>query len=189
VGRNRESQHVFLVGVKHTGKSHVAKLIAKMTNRRLIDIDEAITDLYAAESGHRLVVRDIYGRDDGQSFRRLEAVACSQAAESAEPVVVATGGGVCDNSNAVAALQDGLIVALEAEPLLLFNRIMERGIPAFMKAGTRAEAWTEFEDLHRRRSALYREMTDVVVEVSDRSPQEVAAEVIIRIEEHIHGGK
>ena len=185
----RESQPVFLVGVKHTGKSHLAKLIANRMNRGLIDIDEKVEQMYAAEFGERLAVREIYRRDDGQTFQRLEARACNKAIRSPEMVVVATGGGLCDNTEAVAQLQCGVIVALEADPELLFNRIIRHGIPAFMSASTTAEAKSEFADLHRRRSALYREMSDIVVAVGDQQPSEAAAEVILRIKEHIHGGK
>ncbi len=186
---NRDSQPIFLVGVKHTGKSHLAKLIAGRMNRGLIDIDEEIEQMYAAEFGERLVVREIYRRDDGQTFRRLEADACSNAARSPKLVVIATGGGLCDNAEAVAQLRLGVAVALDADPELLFNRIIRNGIPAFMSASTTAEARDEFEDLHRRRSILYREMSDIVVEVGDGEPTEAATEVILRIEEHIHGGK
>lgn len=186
---NRDSQPVFLVGLKHTGKSSLAKLIAGRMNSGLIDIDEKVEQMYAAEFGERLVVREIYRRDDGQTFRRLEADACSNAARSSKPVVVATGGGLCDNAEAVAQLRWGVVVALEADPELLFNRIIRNGMPAFMSASTVAGAKNEFEDLHRRRSILYREMSDIVVEIGDRQPTEAATEVILRIEEHIHGGK
>jgi len=104
-------------------------------------------------------------------------------------VVVATGGGLCDNVEAVAQLRCGVIIALEVDPELLFNRIIRNGIPAFMSARTTAEARDEFADLHRRRSALYREMSDIVVAVGNQQPAEAAAEVILRIEEHINGGK
>ncbi len=158
-------------------------------NRGLIDIDEKIEQMYAAESGERLVVREIYRRDDGRIFRQLETAACSKAARRSEPVVVATGGGVCDNAEAIAELRSGLIVALEADPELLFNRIIRNGIPAFMSASTKAEARGEFADLHRRRSVFYREISNVVVEVGGRQPAEVAAEVILRIEEYVDGRK
>ncbi|MEE8441167.1 MAG: shikimate kinase [Spirochaetia bacterium] len=175
--------------MKHTGKSRVARLVASRMNRDLIDIDEKIEQMYAAQSGERLVARDIYRHDDGQIFRQLETAACSRAARSPKPVVVATGGGVCDNSEAIAELRSGMIVALEADPELLFNRIIRNGIPAFMTASTPAEAKGEFADLHRRRSVLYRAISNVVVEVGGRQPAEVAAEVILRIEEYVHGGK
>ncbi len=189
VDHNRDSQPIFLIGVKHTGKSHLAKLIANRMNRGVIDIDEMVEQMYAAEFGERLVVREIYRRDDGQTFRRLEADACSKATRTPEMVVVATGGGLCDNAEAVAQLRCGVIIALEVDPELLFNRIIRNGIPAFMSARTTAEARDEFADLHRRRSALYREMSDIVVAVGNQQPAEAAAEVILRIEEHINGGK
>lgn len=187
--RDRESQPVFLVGVKHTGKSHVAKLVARRMRCGIIDTDETVEQMYAAEYEERLIVRNIYRRDDGQTFRRLETAACRRATRSLETVVVATGGGVCDNSEAIAELRSGFIVTLEADPEMLFNRIIRNGIPAFLSAGTIAEARIEFADLHERRSILYREMSDIAVEASGRQPEEVAAEVIIRIEEHVHGGK
>jgi len=187
--RDRESQHIFLVGVKHTGKSRIARLVARGMNRSPVDIDEQVEQMYVAEFRELLAVRDIYRRDDGQTFRRLEAAACGQAGRSPEPVVVATGGGLCDNSEAVAELRSGFIVALEVDPELLFKRIVRNGIPAFMSASTSAEARVEFADLHRRRLVLYREMSDVVVEAGDRQPAEIAAEVIMRVEEHVHGGK
>ena len=187
--RNPESQPVFLVGMKHTGKSLLAKVVAGKTGRRVIDVDEEIERLHAAESARRLSVRDIYGLDGGKTFGRLETVACSRAAATQNPVIVATGGGLCDNHAACAELDSGMIIALEADPELLFKRIIKRGIPAFMSASTRSEAWEEFLDLFQRRSARYREMADVIVEVHERPPKEVAAELAIRIEEYLHGGK
>ena len=57
---NRESEPIFLVGVKHTGKSRLARLVARGMNRSSVDIDEKVEQMYAAESGEWLAVRDIY---------------------------------------------------------------------------------------------------------------------------------
>ena len=180
---------IFLVGVKSTGKSHLARMIARDLNVARLDTDERIADLYSDSSGDRIGVRAIYRIDDGTTFRKLEAIACAEAARSPTPLIVATGGGVCDNAAAVSEMRSGLVLALEAEPEFLFRRIMKHGIPAYMSATTTAEAWIEFRSLHARRQTLYRELSDFTVGVGGRREDEIAAEVRARIEESWDGGE
>jgi shikimate kinase len=175
--------------MKHTGKSVLARAVSRKMQREAIDVDEEVERLHAEESSRRRSVRDIYRLDGGKTFQRLEATACGNAARTGEPVVVATGGGLCDNDKAIAQLDRGVIVALDADPELLFRRIIRKGIPAFMSAKTRPEAWVEFQNLYRRRSARYREMAHIIVRVDDRPPDEMAAELLVLIEEHLNGGK
>lgn len=180
------SQPIFLVGVKNTGKSVLAPLVAAHSNRVSVDTDAEVVRLHADETGRRDTVRAIFRSDGGVTFRRLEAIACTAAACSRERLVVATGGGLCDNPDAIAALTSGLIVALESDADLLFNRIMKRGIPAFLSARSRSEARGEFMELYQRRSELYRAMAHIRMQVGIRRPEEDAAELAERIEEYIH---
>lgn len=180
------SQPIFLVGVKNTGKSVLAPLVAGRTNRVSFDTDAEVVRLHAKETGRRETVRAIFRVDGGITFRRLEAIACAAAARSTERVVVATGGGVCDNPDAIAPLTSGLIVMLETDAAVLFSRIMRRGIPAFLSARTRSEAREEFMELYHRRSERYRTMAHISMEVGNRRPEEDAAELAERIEEYVH---
>jgi len=180
---------VFLVGVKHTGKSVLARLVARRLGWSYADIDELIERRYAADSGTRTTVREIYRIDSGATFRRLEADACRVAAQIAPPVIVATGGGLCDNLEAVAQLEDCVVVALEGSPRILFERIMRNGIPAYFRAATVEAARKEFEHLHARRSERYRAISSFVFTVGNRRPAQTAEELAMRIEEHLNGGK
>jgi len=182
-----ESGPVFLVGVKGSGKSHIGRLVARSTGRSFIDTDSEVERDYALEAGRTLAVRDIYRIDEGHTFRRLEAMVCRSIAARSGPVIVATGGGVCDNQGAAAELSAGIVVALQADSALLFRRILRKGLPPFL--ANRSEAQTEFEQLHRRRWAIYEAMAQIVVDVNDRPPAEIAAEIVIRLEEFLHGGK
>ena len=184
-----QRRHIFLTGMKHTGKSLLAKLVAREMDRDVLDIDDEIERLYFAAAGRKAGVRTIYGLDDGATFRRLEAEACRLVRETPYPLIVATGGGLCDNADAVAELSSSLTIVLDAPADVLFARIIRKGIPAFLSADNNTKAWQEFERLYRRRSALYQAMADGVVEVNDRPPAEIVAELVIRIEEHLDGGQ
>lgn len=185
----RQDRPVFLVGVKNTGKSVLARLVAERLGWSYADVDELIERAYAAHSGTRSTVRDIYRIDSGETFRRLEAEACRTAAQLAPPVIVAAGGGLCDNPEAVTQLEGCVVVTLEGDPRILFERIMRNGIPAYFTARTREDAREEFEQLHARRTERYRAISNVVFRVGDRRPAQTARELALKIKEHLNGGK
>jgi shikimate kinase len=171
-----------LVGVKHSGKSAVGRAIAARTNRRFVDTDELVRDIYRAHSGRRLAVRDIYRIDDGETFRRLEAEAC-RAAAAHPAAVVATGGGLCDNAPALEALDGHCTVHLRALPERVAGRVFARGIPAFLREVEPAAARREFMQLMERRAARYEEVAHFAMDTDGMTPDECAVEIIRRIEE------
>lgn len=187
--RGAANQHVFLVGVKASGKTAVGRLVARRLQRRFIDLDDVIEELYADETGNRTPVREIYRIDNGASFRRLEAAACDSVARSQSPAVVASGGGVCDNEQAAGSLSGGLVVHIHVDQETLFERIMRRGVPPFLEAGSEDQAREAFAALYRRRTERYLELADVTVAVGTAPPQEVADLLVRRIEEHEDGRK
>jgi shikimate kinase len=178
---------VFLVGAKGSGKSVVGRRLAEALHRSFRDVDTVVEDLYEERATQRLVVREIYRLDDGTSFRALEAAACRRLAESAERLVVATGGGVCDNPDAARALAAGLVVHLQGDADLLFDRIIRNGIPAFIASSTPEEAREEYRAIHRARSARYREMAQITVEIGGSPVSEIVDILQAEIEEWFRG--
>lgn len=153
-----------------------------------VDVDAEIVKRHRRSSGDDLSVREIYRTDGGATFRELEADICREASKSG-PVVIAAGGGLCDNAAARAYLDKAVMIALEAEAAVLFRRIMRRGIPSFMRARSREAAWVEFQSLHERRSAEYRKIAHMTIDTGDRSPGEVATLATRYIREGLNGGK
>ena len=164
-------RHLVLVGLMGAGKSTVARLLGDRLGRRVIDTDHAI------EQTAGRTVREIF-RDDGESaFRALETEALLAALATAEPCVVAAGGGmVLREENRRAMRESGArVVWLAADPSVLLERV---------KAGTHRPALDgdpagTLRRMHESREALYREVADLIVSVDGRSVGDVV-EAILR---------
>src|SRR6188768_737444 len=94
---------LFLIGFMAAGKTSVGRALAAATNRRFVDLDDAI-----AATGAN--VAELVARDE-RAFRELEAHTLDGLA--GDDLVVATGGGAAtfgDNLDRMRAR--GLVVAL-----------------------------------------------------------------------------
>ncbi len=167
--------HVVLVGLMATGKSTVGRLVAEALGRPLLDSDAQVE----ARAGRS--VREIWRTDGEEAFRRLEADALAAALDAAAPSVIAAAGGVvlAERNRDRLRGADVDVVWLRADVDTLLERVRSAGDthrplldddPAGM-----------LERMATDRTALYQEVADLVVDVDDRSPAEVAAEVLSAI--------
>jgi len=85
-----DKQNLILTGFSFTGKSVVAKDVAKRLGRELIDSDHRIADI-AGKS-----IPDIFADEGEEHFRGLEREVLEQACKR-EGVVIAIGGGAIVN--------------------------------------------------------------------------------------------
>jgi shikimate kinase len=178
---------IYLVGVKSTGKTTVGQIISQQTARPFLDIDVLIQELDSAESGMHRPVREIFAEDGRDRFMQLEKSACELVANRNDAVVVSTGGGLCENREAVHTLRGGVIVHLCDDVSRLADRSLRRGVPAYVKAESIEEAKKELAALFRRRIGIYRTMADLTIDIANQSPTEVAERVIFALEEHERG--
>ena len=116
---------IILCGIKHCGKSTIGKKLAKKLNIIFVDVDEEIEKI-AGKS-----CRDLYRQDGKEAFMKAEAKACKNIAENPlyENAVVATGGGICDNQEALDFLttekdgQEAKLFYVDIEEEIAFKRI------------------------------------------------------------------
>ncbi|MFW6288793.1 MAG: shikimate kinase, partial [Spirochaetota bacterium] len=148
-------KQIYLIGMKHTGKSQHGMALAEALGWDFLDTDTLIQELDSTETGMRRTVRDIYREDGPGRFQQLEAAACRLAAERGDSLVIATGGGVCDNPVALASIAEGLLVHLVDSLESLSRRIFSRGIPAFLRTDDEATGRKRFRELYARRIASY----------------------------------
>lgn len=155
-----------------TGKSTVGRLVAASLDRPLVDSDEQVE----AMAGR--TVREIWQADGEEAFRRLETAALTEAlADTAPTVVAAAGGVVLAEENRVLLAADHVdVVWLRARPDTLVARVRAAGDghrplldddPAGMLVRMEAD-----------RRELYESVADRVVDVDERSPDEVAAAIL-----------
>lgn len=164
-------KHLVLVGLMATGKSTAGRLIAEVLGRALVDTDHEV------ESRAGRSVRDIWRSHGEGEFRRLETETLADVLARPTPSVVAAAGGVvlAEPNRDLLARDDVVVVWLRARPETLARRVREAGEvhrplldddPAGM-----------LERMDHDRARLYEAVADHVVDVDDRSPDEVAAAV------------
>ena len=118
--------NIILVGFMATGKSHVGRVIARLTGRRMADIDEEIVRR-AGRPIHRIF------REDGEAvFRAMERHAalalCAPDPKGCGKVIAAGGGAFAQELTRQVLLDSGRVFCLTARPETIHYRIT-RGSP------------------------------------------------------------
>ncbi len=181
--------NIVLIGMKHCGKSTLGAALAARRGWAFVDVDAEIERAFAAETGERLSVREIYRRHGPETFRRLEGqvvehLAAGRTGPEAQPCVIAVGGQTAINPASRGLLRQlGLVVYLQVDGAELFRRVQAGGLPPFLDPA-RPEA--HFHEIHQQRRPLYEQQADLTVNLDRLTPAEALAVVLERIEEHPH---
>ena len=178
---NIEVPRVFIMGIKHSGKSTLGAMLARHVGGTFIDLDDVILQRFSrSRRGIFTSVREVYRTLGPQGFAQIEAEAARQV--SANPVpredvqVVALGGGTIENQRAMTCLDaSGVFLYLVQQEQILYRRIIKGGIPPFLDS---ANPEASFHELFLRRDALYRQRADCIVDVSNKNQAESLTAVI-----------
>ena len=114
---------IALMGIKHCGKSTQGKILAKKMGAQFYDTDDVITE----QTGK--TPRQIYTESGEEGFKTAEKNACQFVAEkimaSQTAAVIATGGGICNNSCALLELKKvSTFVFLNSQEKIAAKRIL-----------------------------------------------------------------
>jgi 3-dehydroquinate dehydratase-1 len=166
---------VYLIGFSGTGKSTVARLAAAELGWPACDLDRVV----AERSG--LTIPAIFAAEGEAGFRDRETEAL-RAVAAAGPQVVATGGGApLRPENRELMASSGWVVALEARPEALDERIRQQqqgpDADAIRPLLDPAQAAGRIRSLKEQRQPIYA-LADWTVHTDRLSPAEVAAEVV-----------
>jgi shikimate kinase len=176
---------IVLVGMMATGKTSVARQIARRLGRRVYDSDAMIT----ARTGQ--TVAQLFEAGGEPAFRDLETEVLDEAVDADPPGVVAAAGGVVlspanrDRLRAVSR-SGGVVVWLTADPAVLAARVHpgdHRPLLADDPAGTLAR-------LSAERGPLYAEVADRTVDTGKVPFGRMVDEVLdaVRAVAREHGG-
>lgn len=158
-------RHIALVGLPGVGKTTVGRLASRRLAISFVDLDAFIV----SEAGRP--IPELFAEHGEQHFRDLETNAVRSVLARSERTVVSTGGGVVLREvNRSTLGSQAWIGWLRADLNLLSERV-RRNTNRPLVSG---DAGEKLKELDRERRALYAEVADVVIDVDDLSPSQVA---------------
>ena len=148
--------NVYLVGMMGSGKTSVGEVFCRgLGCYSFVDLDDVI------ETATKTTIPEIFKAEGESGFRAIESSVLNEVKNFVR-CVISTGGGVVMDKMNWAKMQSGLVVYLQAEPSLLYERLKE-GDPnrPLLSEGDPLGA---LESIYSERKSLY-EQADVTVPV------------------------
>ena len=167
---------IILTGPKHSGKTSAGKALSSLCSCGFIDLDELIFQR-TGKSPRQLFSESpaIFQKAEAEAVASLfEDSAVGDNAEGRR--VVAAGGGIIDNAEAVAALKNSgtKTVYLNISADSAWERIAGGELPPFLQTENPRET---HRVLHERRAAAYLRLANIVIEAGGKTPEEIAKEI------------
>jgi len=163
--------NIVLIGYRGTGKSVVARLLAKMLEKKLISIDEMI--VRSAGMPVPLIVSQL----GWPRFREIESQIVAEVTARENNAVIDCGGGiVLDENNVQNLRRDGKTVLLTASFDVILKRVQHDPNRPALKEGL------SFEEEQMRvlaeRQEKYQNAADLTCDTSNADPRQTIKEII-----------
>ncbi len=159
---------IIIVGMKHSGKSSLGKGLSSYFSLDFFDTDKII------ENQTNMNVRRIFVEKGEQAFKNAEIESCKfllEKVKTSKPLIIATGGGICDNPEAVKILKSiGKFVLLNVPEKTCLERILHNSkrtgsLPGYIsRENPKSQDDIEriFHNFYERRMKSYKEICDFV---------------------------
>ncbi len=156
----KTSKNIILIGMPGCGKTTIGRLLAELTKRRFIDIDEAI------ESKTHKKIENIFSDDGEKFFRTLETEILADVCKQSGLIIAAGGGTVTADENKDLLRQNSTVVFL----MRSLGDLPAEGRPVTKAKGVQL--------IYQERISLYRAWSDLWVE--NKEPH-IAADKITEV--------
>lgn len=166
--------NIFLIGFMGAGKSTIARSLVQKLNFPLIEMDERIVK----EQG--MPISEIFDRYGEEHFRDIESELVKTIG-TLEPSVVSCGGGtVLRPENVENMKKSGKIVFLTATPQTIYERVKNSSDRPILYGHMNVPYIAE---LMEKRRPVYEGAAELTISTDGKSREEIADEIIRRLEE------
>jgi shikimate kinase len=164
---------IVLIGMMGVGKSSVGRCLERRTGLQRFDTDEIVAERLG------MPIAEIFSRFGEERFRRAETEALSELRPN-QPAIIVTGGGVVLRDENVQHLKRlGLVVWLDAEDDVLFERASrKRNRPLLATDDPRAT----LSQLSAERASLYAEASELRIDTTERGHEEVTELILSSVQ-------
>lgn len=169
---NRKS-NIVLIGMRGSGKSHVAEKISKLLNLELLDLDH----LLEGRLGTPIV--GYVSKYGWQKFREKESDLIEKLSGVTNSVISTGGGSILDPDNTRILQSNGLIFWLSASAKTLEKRIiMSANRPPLTSASSLGE---EIQLVLAERKQAYKSAANYTIETDTKTVEEIAHQVLMKL--------
>lgn len=160
---------VILTGFMGTGKSSVARSLARATGRPLLDLDAEIV----GREGRS--INEIFAAEGEPSFRALETAELRRLAGRPDGFILATGGGaVLAPENRCLFRELGVVVNLTASAGVICDRLRHADDRPLLADGPARE---KVERMLRERELCYAE-ADIRIDTTGKNIEDIVYEIL-----------
>lgn len=167
-------KNIVLCGFMGCGKSTIGKQLAKIMNRKYVDIDIYI------EKKQNMTVKEIFDKYGEDFFRELEHKTSKELSQE-KNLVIATGGGtLLFERNYSLLSKTGIIVLLDTSLSTIRYRLRNDTKRPLLQRPDKYEVMTK---LYKERIPIYRKVSDVAVKCR-KPPKDSAKKILAVLEEY-----
>ncbi len=170
---------IFLSGYMGSGKSLIAQKLSSKLALPVIDLDEQISLI------EEMTVPEIFKYKGELYFRRMETRVLEDVLEEPANLIVALGGGTpCYGTNLdlIKNFSESKMVYLKASVEFLVNRLYkEKAQRPLIKHLNTEDDLEDFVRKHLFERGYYYNQSDLVVNVENQNPSEIADEIIKKL--------
>lgn len=157
--------NIVLIGMRGSGKTSIAKLLAEKLNHEYIEMDELIVK----KAG--MTIPEIVEKHGWDYFRDLESAVAKEISAVDNKIVSSGGGVVVRTENIIHLKQNGIVILLTAHIDTLLERIGDDpNRPSLTGKSSRKE---EVEEIWEKRKTMYSMATDTTIDTTKLNLEEV----------------
>ena len=164
--------HIYLIGFMGSGKTTVAKILGKKMNRPVVELDDVIEEKIG------ITISEMFANHGEKAFRDVEQEVLKEISDKESLIVSCGGGVVLRQENCQVMKGTGKAVLLYAEPSVLVERLKNDTKRPLLANDASLERIT---NLLMRRILMYEEAADIFVDTTNKTPEEVADEIMTKL--------
>lgn len=162
--------NIILIGFMGSGKTSVGIKLSYQMKRTMIDTDKWI------EQKQKMTVSEIFAASGEEAFRRMETECLKELIKTADRQIISVGGGLPMREENHGLLKElGRVVYLRVTPEAVYERLKNDTTRPLLQV---EEPMERIRTLLAGRAPVYEKCADVVVEVSDKSFEEIIEQIL-----------
>lgn len=167
--------NIVLIGYRATGKTVVARLLSEKLGWPWVDLDVEI-ERRAGKS-----IAEIFAQDGESVFRDWESQVVAEYCGRRNWIIAAGGGAPLRPENRQAMRAGGKVFWLTARPETIYRRMTTDPTTGTRRPNLTARGGLEeIVELLAKREPVYRETADWVIDTEEKTPEQVAEEILAR---------